>query len=126
MAHVDAQDAAEAAIARASAIAKKVTASTEADQLKQLNSEASRALKDAEQVVRQLETDARAAAPSSRRAIQDIVGRLKSDLQRVRADLQKANDVASRAGLLSSSAKSKRIEAETRDKLVVATETSAS
>ena len=112
----------EQAVGRLKALVPKIQTGTK-DQGKQANSEVQRVLKEADRNVRALENEARAAAPSQRRALQDVITELKSDLNAVRARIQKANDASSRADLMTGKQKQDRAETETRDRMVAAADT---
>lgn len=112
----------EQAVGRLKALVPKIQAGSK-DQGKQANSEVQRVLKEADRNVRALENEARASAPSQRRALQDVITELKSDLNAVRARIQKANDASSRADLMTGKQKQDRAETETRDRMVAAADT---
>lgn len=112
----------EQAVGRLKALVPKIQTGTK-DQGKQANSEVQRVLKEADRNVRALENEARASAPSQRRALQDVITELKSDLNAVRARIQKANDASSRADLMTGKQKQDRAETETRDRMVAAADT---
>lgn len=92
------------------------------DDIKGANSEAQRLIREAERSIKSLENEARASAPSQRRALQDVIAELKGDLNAVRKNIQKANDAASRTDLMSGKQSQERAETEARDRMVNATE----
>ena len=118
----DIVEAAESSIKRLNACAASL-GKADTDE-KALNSEATKLGREVETVVRRLDTDAKAAAPSLRREMLESVSSLRVSLQAARTALQKANDVRARVSLLKPD-KAKAMEEASVDKLEAAAKKSA-
>jgi hypothetical protein len=122
----ESRDTAEAGIKKLSQVAARIGGKASPDELKSMNSEASRLQRDAEAAIRRLETEAKGAPPSVRRGQLDTISTLKGSLNKARADLQKANDSAARGELLGKGDRQKKLEADATDKLAGAADKATS
>jgi len=115
-------DAAEANVKRLSTLALSL-GKPDTDE-KTLNTEANKLAREVEATLRKLDNDAKGAAPSARRGMQESVSSLRVSLQGARTALQKANDIRARASLMKPD-KAKAMEDASVDKLEAAARKSA-
>jgi hypothetical protein len=100
---------------RLNGIVSQLSKTNELDE-KGLNSEATRLLRELDMSVRKMETEAKAAPPSTRRELTEQLTALKSEVGSARSALQKANDTRARASLMKPD-KAKAMEEAAVDKL---------
>ena len=95
----DLADASGSSMKRLNGIVSQLSKTNELDE-KGLNSEATRLLRELDMSVRKMETEAKAAPPSTRRELTEQLTALKSEVGSARSALQKANDTRARASLI--------------------------
>ncbi len=103
------RESCDAAVKKLSSVVGRIKPQTSPDELKQLNSEASRLQKEAESTLRKLEAEAKGSAPSVRRGQLDSIATLKSSLNKARTELQKVNDNVARGELLGSKTEKNKV-----------------
>ena len=124
-AFTDLEDAAEAAVKRLAALSAKLAApELDADAAKSLNFEVQRVQSEADQSLRGMEREVKAAGPAKRRELSESVGSLRQKLTEQRAAVQRANDARARAALIKPD-RAKQVEEAATDKLSAAASRSA-